>query len=659
MKNITRQVKIMFKKKDKKKVKRNKRARKEQIQEVVFDNSLSKDSPLKKGEFNIMDIVAPAGVDRSDPTCLRLENRFVRSFIINGFPRNVGVGWLDPLYNSQDDIDVVLHIEPTDERSALDELTDKITQFEAQLETEREKGNTRNVTRLGNKIRELYAQRERIELNYINLYYIQLGFNLFAKSKEALDKKTDLLDNKLRGRKIKIMSTFLQQDEGFKNALPLGKSYLPTMFRNFSSDALTSCFPFYNAEISHKTGVFLGENLATLTPIYIDFYDRKLIENGNIAVFGKSGSGKSHLVSILTLRSALKDIRTVIIDPENDYGKVTKVVGGSIIDISQGSTNFINPFDIEEEEVLDDDGKPTGEKVVKIKDKIADLLNLIGVMAGGLSNEEKSLISYVLNDVYAEKGITEECGSLYTGEVTFNKETMEMEHGGVKKEMPTFSDFYRLLEKRVKNGDSSLRKVLNTIAMFKKGGVYDLFDCQTSENLKYFKDSPIITFDVSKLEENILRPIGMYIALSWTWEKFVKKNPQIKKRVVCDEAWMLMNKNMAGNEYTSLFLETTARRIRKRNGSLLVASQNFHEFANNPQGKAVLTNTATKIFLRQDASDLDSVQDTFKLSDGEKEFLFTADVGHFLLKLQEESTVGYARSFDFEMELIEKSYMVD
>jgi conjugal transfer ATP-binding protein TraC len=113
MKNITRQVKIMFKKKDKKKVKRNKGARKEQIQEVVFDNSLSKDSPLKKGEFNIMDIVAPAGVDRSDPTCLRLENRFVRSFIINGFPRNVGVGWLDPLYNSQDDIDVVLHIEPT------------------------------------------------------------------------------------------------------------------------------------------------------------------------------------------------------------------------------------------------------------------------------------------------------------------------------------------------------------------------------------------------------------------------------------------------------------------------------------------------------------------------------------------------------------------
>ena len=38
-----------------------------------------------------------------------------------------------------------------------------------------------------------------------------------------------------------------------------------------------------------------------------------------------------------------------------------------------------------------------------------------------------------------------------------------------------------------------------------------------------------MSFDVSKLEENVLRPIGMYIALSWTWEKFVKKNPLIKK----------------------------------------------------------------------------------------------------------------------------------
>jgi type IV secretory pathway VirB4 component len=114
---------------------------------------------------------------------------------------------------------------------------------------------------------------------------------------------------------------------------------------------------------------------------------------------------------------------------------------------------------------------------------------------------------------------------------------------------------------------------------------------------------------------------------------------------------------MAGSEFTSQFLETAARRIRKRNGGLLVASQNFLEFADNPQGKAVLTNATANIFLKQDSSDLDSVQNTFKLSNGERNFLYTADTGQFLLKIQDESTVGFARAFDFERELIEKQHL--
>jgi len=631
----------------------------EKNEEIIFGNdNSSQEKPMEKGKVGLLDLIAPSGVDRSDATFLQVGNKFVRNFILNGFPRNVGVGWLDSIYNSDEDIDTAIYIEPTDERSALDELTDKITQFESQLSIELEKGNNKNITRLQNKVEELYSQREKIELNYINLFYIQIAFNLYAKSKEALNKKSELIDNILKGRKIKIMPTFLQQDNGYKTALPFGKSYLPTMYRNFSSDALTSCFPFYNAEISHKTGVYIGVNLATATPIYIDLYDRKILTNGNLTVFGKAGSGKTFFVSLLTCRSVLKQIRTVIVDPENEYNKLTRALGGVVIDISPGSNHFINPFDIEEEDVVDDEGLPTGEKTVKIKDKIADLLNLIGVMAGGLTNEEKSLVSYVLHDVYTIKGMNEEPKSLYSGEIKFNEKTQEMEHGGIKKEMPTFSDFYYLLEKRANDGnENSLRKLANTISMFKKGGVYDLFDCQTSEDLRDFKDAPVINFDISKLEESILRPIGMYIALSWTWEKFVKKNPLIKKRIICDEAWMLMNKNMAGHEFTAQFLETAARRIRKRNGGLLVASQNFLEFSDNPQGKAVLSNAAVNIFLKQDSSDLDSIQDTFKLSDGEKNFLYAAEKGQYLLRLHGDSTVGYAHSFDFERELIEKSYI--
>lgn len=638
---------------------KNKKNKKNENEENINFNSNKKNkNTFKKGQPELMDLISPSGLDRSNPAYLKIGDKYVKNFVLTGYPRNIQVGWLDKIYNNENDMDTIIHIEPTDERQALEELTDKITQFESQIAIETEKGNRKNITRLRNKISELYKQREKIELNYINLFYIQIAYNLYAESEEDLHKKEQLLNNYLLGRKIKAMPSFLQQDDGFKTVLPLGKSYLPSMFRNFSSDALTACFPFYNGEISHKKGIFLGVNLSTATPIYIDFYDRKLMTNGNMTVFGKAGSGKTFFVSLLTARSALKQVRTVIIDPEGEYGKITKALGGSVVDISPGSNNFINPFDVEEEEVLDEELKPTGRKEVRLKEKIGDLLNLIGVMSGGITNEEKSLISYILYDTYAQKGITTDPNSLYKDDVAFNEETMEMEHGGVKKEMPTFSDFYNLLSKRAKEEDSKiLRKITNTISMFKKGGVYDLFDCQTSEKLKHFKDSPVISFDVSKLEESILRPIGMYVALTWTWEKFAKKNPYIKKRIVCDEAWMLMNKNMAGSEFTSQFLETAARRIRKRNGGLLVASQNFLEFADNPQGKAVLTNATANIFLKQDSSDLDSVQNTFKLSNGERNFLYTADTGQFLLKIQDESTVGFARAFDFERELIEKQHL--
>lgn len=619
-----------------------------------LDQQNQQSNQLATGVPSMKDLVAPPSFDRSNPDYIKVGNKFVRNFIIAGYPKMISVGWADAIYNYDGDLDLAIHINPTDERNALDELTNKITQFEAQLATEVEKGSNRNITRLQSQIQELYAERQKVEQNYISIFGIQMIMNLYCQSLDQLNKETQLLDNSLKGRKIKLMPMYLQMDQGYKSALPFGKTWLPKNYRNFSSEGLTACFPFYNAEISHVTGVFLGVNLQTATPVYIDFYDRKILNNGNVTVFGCAGSGKTFLVSLLTMRSALKQIRTVIIDPEGEYRTITQSLGGATIVIAPDSTALINPFDIEEEDEVDDDGTPTGAKVVKINEKVADLLNLIGVMCGNIDNEQRSLISYVISEVYADFGFTEDPSSLYVEQAALN-EAGEFVHHGRKKPMPTFSDFHRKLEEVSKmDANKCLVNVANALRMFKKGGVYGMFDNQTSPNLQNFKDAPVVTFDVSQLEESILRPIGMFIALNWAWEKFAKKNVKQKKRIVCDEAWMLTNKNMAGHEFTAQFLETTSRRIRKRNGGLLVASQNFKEFSDNPQGQAVLTNASVNVFLKQNATDIDDVAEVFKLSDGEKNFLSTAKKGHFLLKMGQESTVAFAKAFEYEKYLIER-----
>lgn len=637
-----------------KKKKRKKGEPEEKIKVLGLDEKPAEQTTLVTGVPTIKDLMAPPSIDRSNPDYIKVGNKYARNFIIAGYPKMISVGWADSIYNYDGDLDLAIHVNPTDERNALDELTNKITQFEAQLSTELEKGSNRNITRLQNQIQELYAERQKVEQNYISIFGIQMIMNLYCQSLDQLNKETQLLDNSLKGRKIKLMPTYLQMDQGYKSALPFGKSWLPKNYRNFSSEGLTACFPFYNAEISHATGVFVGVNLQTATPIYIDFEDRRVLNNGNVTVFGCAGSGKTFLVSLLTMRSALKQVRTVIIDPEGEYRTITQSLGGATIVIAPDSTSLINPFDIEEEDEVDDDGRPTGAKIVKINEKVADLLNLIGVMCGTIDNEQRSLISYVISELYADFGFTEDPASLYLDDVNLNSRG-EFVHHGRKKAMPTFSDFHKKLEQVAQNDSNKcLVNVANALRMFKKGGVYGMFDHQTSQSLQNFKEAPVVTFDVSQLEESILRPIGMFIALNWAWEKFAKKNIKQKKRIVCDEAWMLTNKNMVGHEFTAQFLETTSRRIRKRNGGLLVASQNFKEFSDNPQGQAVLTNASVNIFLKQNSTDIDDVQETFKLSDGERNFLSTAKKGHFLLKMGQESTVGFAKAFEYEKYLIEK-----
>lgn len=646
-------------------MRKNKKNKKAIEEEFVLDDSsiiLTEDSGdtnkkvLDRGERTIHDFFAPDSIDRSNPDYLKIGNKYVRNFTIQGYPSYLHVTWLRDLYQYPGDMDVAVYAEPAEDRDALEELTKKITEYEAQLSTEQEKGSNREVTILSNKIRTLYAEREKIELNLESLFYVSISCNLHCNSLDQLNKETQQLENRVAGKKITLVPSYLRMDDGYKSCLPFGKIYLNDKFRNFNAAGLGACFPFYNSEISHSDGLFCGVNLSTNTPMFINFYNKKELNNANITVFGNSGSGKTFFVSLLTLRSAVQGIKTVIIDPEGEYVKLTKALGGVHIYIAPNSDNFINPFDLEEEFEIDSDGNPTGTKVVDIKTKAGDILNLISVMAESLSPAERSIVSTTIMELYANFGFTENPDSLYTNEPYFDEDTGRLYTEGMKKRMPQFSDFYNLLKEKIKQKNKQeLVGLLDTLRIFKKGEIFEMFDCQSTVDSEEFEAAPIITFDVSRLEENILRPIGMYIALSWTMEKFVKKNPEQLKRVICDEAWMLVNKNMAGNEYTAHFLNNSARRIRKRNGGLLIASQNYIEFAENEEAQAVLQNSAVNIFMKQSDTDLDAVQKKFKLSNGEISFLEKCGQGQFLIKLNGESSTGFAQGFPYETSLITKA----
>ena len=138
-------------KKEKKSKKKGKAAEVAQEPELIIGDvqkpKVSGATMLEKGVPTLKDMMSPPSFDRTEFDHLGIGDRVMRSFLLTGFPNHIMVGWADKLYNYDGDLDMTIHINPMDEREAIDELTDKITQYEAQLDVESEKGQTRNVTR--------------------------------------------------------------------------------------------------------------------------------------------------------------------------------------------------------------------------------------------------------------------------------------------------------------------------------------------------------------------------------------------------------------------------------------------------------------------------------------------------------------------------------
>ena len=101
------------------------------------------------------------------------------------------------------------------------------------------------------------------------------------------------------------------------------------------------------------------------------------------------------------------------------------------------------------------------------------------------------------------------------------------------------------------------------------------------------------------------------------------------------------------------FLNTMARRARKRNVSLAVISQKFQDFYEKQEVQAVLTSSETKLFLAQDKSEIQYLKEVFKLSEGEAGFLITCSRGEGLLKVGGDSAIIAIQPTKKEFEFVE------
>lgn len=157
------------------------------------------------------------------------------------------------------------------------------------------------------------------------------------------------------------------------------------------------------------------------------------------------------------------------------------------------------------------------------------------------------------------------------------------------------------------------------IEKFVKGSYVGVFDQQTNIDIK----NPYTVFSVRDVEDAI-RPIVMFIILDYIWTK-VRRD--IKRRLlIVDEAWHMMK-----FQDSAQFMWAIAKRARKYYLGLTTITQDVEDFLNHDIGKAVVTNAAMRLLLKQSPAAIDKISEVFYLSQGERQLLLAADVGEGIL----------------------------
>ena len=622
----------------------------------------------KPDEFRILkrktikELIAPSGIDASNIDHLEIISnvtRYARSFFVSTLPRMCTFPELFRDMYLFGDINTSIYINPIPESRSQNELNRVINELETERIVAADRGNINRESDLGHKRVEAEQLRDEIAAGFNKLYEASVIATLFAYSLEDLERYTKLLSTEMSKSLVGIKSAWGMQEEAFKSNLPLMDDKIKKS-HTFDRRSMGTVFPFTTSEVGHPTGVPLGINKQTGVPILFDNFHSSLT-NYNMVIFAKSGAGKSVTMKTLISRSAvLMGVQSLALDAEGEYSIVAESLGGINVVISPTSKTVINIFDVETE-IVKDEITGRDKLVLNVENKVEDVTQALLTMAKGSTRSEevneltKQIIAESVAEEYAAHGITSDPNSLFeaaSGDLANNM------LGKKKKDMPTIGSWYRRIQKKAednKNSDynfhySYLLKVMKQYIR-EYDGQMAYFDGQSTFDL--LEGTLFINLDISQLEEKFARPLAQQILLEWIWEKYVKKNSEdrtkaAKKRVLVDEAWMLLPFPEAVD-----FLNTMARRARKRNVSLAIISQRFQDFYEKPEAQAVLTSSDTKLFLAQDKAEIQYLREVFKLSAGEANFLITCLKGEGLLKVGPDSAIIQIRPTAKEFEFVE------
>jgi conjugal transfer ATP-binding protein TraC len=548
---------------------------------IVEDSILESEKAYQEGIASLDDLLAPSAI-KITPTYIRIGEVYAQTIFVMTYPRYLHSNWFSPIINIDIPMDISMFIHPIETYEILKTLRKTATQVESRQNMESEGGKIRDPS-LETAIQDINELRDSLQQGTEKFFRFGLYITFYAETEKELSDAQKSVQAILEAQLVYAKPATFKTEQGFNSSLPLANDELD-FGTSMNSSPLSTTFPFVSSTLSTDEGILYGINRHNNSLI---IFDRFKMENPNMVVFAKSGSGKSYTVKLEILRSMMIGHTVIIIDPENEYKHLAETVGGSFVKISLNSDQHVNPFDLPA--ILPDEDP---EDI--FRNNISNLLGLLHIMLGNITPEEDSILDRALRETYNIKDITS-----------------TSDFGSVNKaDFPTMSNLWDVLRNMDGGEDLATR-----LEKYTEGVFSGFMNKPTNISM----NNQLVVFNIRDMEED-LRPVAMYTVLQFIWNEM---RTNLKKRlVVVDEAWVMMKYDDAAS-----FLFGVAKRCRKYFTGLTTITQDVNDFLNSKYGKPIVTNSSMQLLLKQSPAAIDYIAETFYLTDQEKFLLLESNVG--------------------------------
>jgi type IV secretory pathway VirB4 component len=535
--------------------------------------------PPKSDFSEVKKIIAPAGAEVFS-NYLKIGDKIAKTFFVLSYPRYLSTGWFEEIINLPSLFDVSIFVNPINTGTALKNLRKKAGQLESERNDEADKGLVRDP-QLETAIQDIDSLRDSLQQSEEKLFDAGVYITIYADTLEELAKLESKLTSIMEAKLIYIKPALFEQLEGLFSVLPMNEDKLQ-VYTPMNTGPISSFFPFVSDDLTSNQGIMYGINLHNNNLV---IFDRFSLENANQVIFAKAGSGKSYATKLEIIRALMAGIDAVmVIDPENEYHRLAETFGGSVFNISLSSHDHINPFDIPP--------IPEGEAAADVlRSHIVNISSLLKLMFGKVSPEEDAILDRAITETYASRDITPETD--FAGKLA-----------------PLLGDLETIL-RTMEGGHDMAEKLYK----YTKGSFSGFLNQATNVDIQ----NRLIVFSIRDLEDE-LRPIGMFIVLNYIWN--IVRAKLAKRILLVDEAWIMMKNDDSAN-----FLFGLVKRCRKYYLGISTITQDVEDFLRSPFGRPIVTNSSIQLLLKQSPATIDIVAKAFDLTEPEKTFLLSAQIG--------------------------------